>query len=167
MNPKNKIVLFPDSRLFTKTHEVTLFDESLHKVLDEMKEVMLSLNGLGIASNQIGYSASMFLMKQSASGDIVEIINPKILSISSGTQTYNEGCLSAPGIFVPTIRPKEVNFTYQNGNGEFLEGIVEGLEAIIFSHENEHLSGRLFLNHTTRPQRKLALKKLNIINPMN
>jgi peptide deformylase len=159
MDIKSKIVLFPDKRLFAPTKEVRIFDKELGEILDEMKEVMTALNGLGIASNQIGYTASIFLLKEEKSGDIKEIINPKVLSVK-GNQVYSEGCLSAPGIFVPTNRPQEVHFTYQDRYGIIKEAVVEGLEAIIFSHEFEHLNGGYFIHNAVSRQQKRNAQRL-------
>ena len=157
---KYQLVYFPNDNLYKETSSVTKFDEDLFELLDAMKTIMIDNKGLGISSNQVGGTVSCFLLRQ-INGDIIEIINPDNME-HDGIQLFNEGCLSVPGVFVTTNRSKEVKFIYQNRYGENKQGIVEGLEAIIFQHELGHLFGDAFYDHTTRQQRKAALRKLGI-----
>jgi peptide deformylase len=158
---KYELVYFPNENLYKPTTSVLDFNNSLNELLDSMKNIMLTHKGLGISSNQCGASLSCFLLRQ-VNGDILDIINPEIIE-TTGKQIFNqEGCLSAPGIFVSTTRSQQIEFKYQDRTGEHKVGIVEGIEAVIFEHELEHLKGEVFLSKTTRPQRKLALSKMRI-----
>jgi len=104
---------------------------------------------------------SLFLLLNPKTMEVAEIINPEIIS-TEGNQMFNEGCLSAPGIFVQTKRPQSVHFKYQTRTGEQKEGVVEGVEAVSFMHEYGHLQGEMFLVHTTRQQRNYALRKMGM-----
>jgi peptide deformylase len=162
----NRLVLelfyFPNEFLLKPTTKITEFNSELHDILNQMHHLMELHKGIGLAANQCGVSISAFILQQVNKMDdsIIEIINPEIIS-ESGIQLFNEGCLSAPGVFVTINRPEEIHFKYQDRYGIFHEGIVHGIEAVCFSHELQHLRGEFFLDSTSRPQRKYALKLIN------
>lgn len=153
-----KIIHYPDPILLKPCEPINKFDDSLHKTLDEMKILMIQSNGIGLAANQVGISKSFFIIKDNK-GDIVEFINPKIID-SEGTVNVNEGCLSAPGIYLPVSRPEAILIEYQDRTGEQKRSVAEGIEARVILHEYDHLLGIFYFSKVNRAVRKQALSKL-------
>lgn len=153
-----ELIYYPNEVLTTKCTPVTEFDVVLANELDQMKDVMLVHNGVGLAANQIGLTKSMFIIK-TTKGDVVEMVNPIIIE-TEGLVQMQEGCLSYAGIFLPIFRPATVVVSYQDRTGELHKVMAEGLEAREIQHEYEHTQGVSFLSKVSRPVRKAALSKL-------
>lgn len=163
------LVTYPDENdiLETPTSPIMHFDESLHSLLDEMKDIMIRHNGIGLAAPQVGESFSVFIMLSQSRFkgnkiEVIEVINPKILESSQEYQRFDEGCLSAPNIYVEIFRPKEIFVEFQDRNGNIKQAVMIEIEAVCFQHEYDHLQGTFFLDRTSRPQRKAALKILGV-----
>ncbi|MDD2513575.1 MAG: peptide deformylase, partial [Proteiniphilum sp.] len=90
-------------------------------------------------------------------------LNPRVLHSDSELSTFNEGCLSIPGIFRELERPERIHVTYQNLAFETIEEELSGLEARIFQHEYDHLDGILFVDRLSALQKRLIRGKLNKI----
>jgi len=61
--------------------------------------------------------------------------------------------LSFPGCHKSTVRFSRVKVRYFDENLEERTVVVEGLEAVIFQHEIDHLNGVLFKDHVRKPIR--------------
>lgn len=162
-----EIVAYPSSILSEQTNEVIEFNSDLHSLLDEMSQIMLAALGIGLAANQVGENLSLFIMKaqpafKDGRNDVIEFINPKILDKSKTYTHINEGCLSAPGVFLSIPRHEEIHVQYQDRYGNIKEGILTGIESICFQHEFDHLQGVFFIEKTSRQQRRAALKTLGL-----
>lgn len=153
-----KLHYYPNEGLKIASTPVLVFNDSLHKELDEMKKIMLEHKGLGLAANQVGLHRRMFIFKDDK-GVVHEVINPKIKS-TNGAVSISEGCLSAPDIFVAIVRPENVTIEYQDRHGETKTAIAYGLEARAVLHEYDHLEGVFFLDKVNRQTRRAALAKL-------
>jgi len=160
----NNLVLYPNPILSKPTTQVVDFNEEIHKILDNMREIMLKYNGLGLASNQLGYNYSMFIMKEANAKKegVIEFINPKIVETSNLLVNAPEGCLSAPGVYVDIVRPQELLIEAYNRYGEVFKGVLYDIEARCAAHELEHLEGKFFLDKVNRQQRRAALRKLGV-----
>lgn len=160
-----KLVYYPDESLLVKTNPVTTFDDELHKELDNMQGVMLKHNGLGLSANQVGLSKSMFIAKIKTSlyedPTIVEFINPTLKSIDTEMQYLQEGCLSAPQVFLKVARPLNVLITAQDRKGEEFTLALYAYEAVCVMHEYEHLQGIFYFDKVNRQERRCALKELD------
>jgi len=156
----SKVVKYPDELLKMKCTPVESFGEKLHTILDEMYQIMKAENGIGLAANQAGYAFRGFIMTD-RKGKLWEFLNPKITEREGCTQ-INEGCLSAPGVFVQVPRAQTITVTAQDRNGEKFTVVCEDLEAVCVQHETDHLDGIFFLEKTSRNQRRHALKVLGL-----
>lgn len=155
------IVLYPNEVLKRKSEPVLEFDSTLHQTLDEMAATMLKANGLGLSAIQVSIPLSLFIMKDNK-GKIHEFINP-VITDSEGTIVASEGCLSAPGVYLPIGRAEAVYVTYQDRNGEQRRLVAEGIEARIIQHEMDHLSGNFYFDKVNRALRKRAIAQLKKI----
>lgn len=157
-----KTIKYPDPILTTPCVLVPEdgFNKELHDLLDQMAVHMKSENGIGLAANQVGVAKRVFVMVAD-SGKLWEFINPEIVQ-KEGFQQINEGCLSAPGVFVSVPRAKDVLVKAQDRNGEVFTVLCFDLEAVCIQHELEHLRGEFFLDKTSRNQRRAALRTLGL-----
>lgn len=138
------IVKLGDPILYKKSRKVEKFDSKLAVLIDDMLETMYDANGVGLAAVQVG------ILKRVVVIDIgegpIELVNPEI-TFEEGEQKESEGCLSLPGKFGVTLRPKKVQVKAQDRNGQWQVFTGEDLKAIAFCHEIDHLDGILFTSH--------------------
>ena len=139
-----KILTDKDPALHKVCKPVTVFDEKLHKLLDDMRETLIDSNGVGLAAPQVGILRRVFLVDVGLNGeDILECINPEILE-TDGEQEGAEGCLSVPGRYGLVKRPYWVKIRAQDRNGDWFEAEGEELIGRCFCHENDHLDGIVY-----------------------
>jgi len=80
---------------------------------------------------------------------LMELVNPEIIS-SEDECGMVEGCLSVPGRRGYVPRPQKAVVRGINRAGKPVEIEAEGLLAVAFSHEIDHLDGTLFIDRMTR-----------------
>jgi peptide deformylase len=131
----------PDEILNKKSREVTVFDDKLWVLLDDMHDTVLKHDGVGIAAVQVGILRRAIVID--IDDDLLELVNPEIVS-SSGNQRELEGCLSCPDLWGYVKRPYAVKIKYQNRYGMVQEYEADDLSAIAICHEIDHLNGVLF-----------------------
>lgn len=151
---------YGDPVLKQQTKEVLEIDSSIVSLCDEMIRVMHEAPGVGLAANQIGISKRIFVYDIGEGPKVV--LNPKITG-SDGEWTYEEGCLSVPGLFWPIVRPKIVHLEGTNLDGNLIS--IEGDELLgrVFQHELDHLNGILLIERLDADQLSLAKKELRQI----
>lgn len=151
---------YGDPVLKQKTQTVTKIDGNIVKLCADMIDVMYKAPGVGLAANQIGIAKRIFVFDI---GDGAEVIlNPEITD-TDGEWTYEEGCLSVPGLFWPIVRPKVVHLEGIDlaGNPISLEG--DELLGRVFQHEVDHLNGVLLVERLDEDQLKAAKRELRRI----
>lgn len=142
-NPAESIILHKRSIHFGFKMELIQY---LHH-FKEMKSILKPKNqsdfhnGLGLALPQIGVNKAGFIFRK---GDHYQIvINPKILNYNKGKRDYSEGCLSIPDQSWIVSRYREIKVVYRDENYNIKTEILKGLDAEVFQHEYDHLSGIL------------------------
>jgi peptide deformylase len=134
--------------LRAKAKKVTRIDRSVLKLLDDMIETMQAAPGIGLAGNQVGELQRLIVVDLD---DILyQIINPVILK-SEGEQVGEEGCLSIPGYYGDVRRAEKVVLQGIDRAGKDFRTPANGLLAVVFQHEIDHLDGRLFIDKLVRP----------------
>ena len=155
------IVKFGDPVLEKRAEAVTIFDDKLKKLVDDMFESMYAAHGVGLAAPQIGISQRLAVIdvtfKEDPDAKLV-LINPEIIH-SEGRHTQNEGCLSIPDFRESVSRPRKVTVRAQDVNGKFYEKTGEELLARAFLHETDHLNGKLYISHISALKRDLMKRK--------
>ena len=136
-----KILTKEESVLHKRCRPVTVFDEKLHDLLDDMAETLVEANGVGLAAPQVGILRRIFIVD--IGEEIVELINPEIIE-TEGEQDGMEGCLSVPNEFWLVKRPMRVKAKAQDRYGDWFEIEGEELIARCLCHENDHLDGLLY-----------------------
>ena len=141
------ILKYPDPRLKTVATPVTQFDDQLVKLTKDMAETMYEAPGVGLAATQVNVHKRVIVVdvSEDKSGLIV-FVNPEIVQASPDSKSYEEGCLSVPGIYESVDRPDTVRIRAQNVKGEFFEIDCDGLLAVCIQHEIDHLNGKLFID---------------------
>ncbi len=136
------IVTVGDPVLTKKCRPVVKFDDRLAQLIDDMKETMRNANGVGLAAPQVGVLRRLVVVD--VGDEIVELVNPEIVSKSEEVQTGVEGCLSLPGEYGVVTRPMYVTVRAQDRNGDWYEYDGEELVARCFCHEIDHLDGHMY-----------------------
>ena len=142
-----KILTDKEPALHKVCREVVVFDEKLHKLLDDMKETLEDSDGVGLAAPQVGILRRVVLVDTGE--EVLELINPSLLE-TDGEQEGPEGCLSIPGKYGWVKRPMYAKVRAQDRYGEWFEAEGEELTARCFCHELDHLDGILYTQQMDR-----------------
>ena len=160
---KRNIVIEPDPILRKKSNYLEKVDDELRKLMDDMLETMYAAPGIGLAAVQIGVLKRLIVIditKNDEKKDPIFLINPEIISKSSNTSTYEEGCLSLPGHFAEIERPAECQVSYIDYNGKKKEMTAKGLLSTCIQYEVDHLNGVLFIDYLSKLKKDMIIKKL-------
>ena len=158
----HEVVKYPEPVLAQRGDEVTVFDEALAKLVDEMFESMYVAQGIGLAAPQIALSKRIAVIDVSFKKnpkDKIVLINPEIVD-RTGKQLEEEGCLSLPDIREKVVRAAKVKVKAQDVTGKWFEVDGEELLARALQHEIDHLDGILFIDRVSRLKRELVLRKI-------
>ena len=158
-----EILTVPDPRLKRVSQPVDKVDDALRGLMDDMLETMYAAPGIGLAAIQVGEPVRVIVMDLAREGDPPApryFVNPEVLWTSDETAPYEEGCLSVPEVFDEVERPAKVRLRYLDYQGQVVEEDGEGLFAVCFQHEMDHLQGVLFIDHLSRLKRDRAVAKV-------
>ncbi len=144
-----KIVKFGDPMLRKVSRPVTEITPRITTLLDDMVETMRAEGGCGLAAVQVGVLRRIVVIEVEEA-NVIELINPKIIAFA-GEQIEQEGCLSNPGEFGLTKRPKAVTVRAMDRNGKEFELSGSDLLARAICHECDHLDGKLYIDVQIRP----------------
>ncbi|MBR6027326.1 MAG: peptide deformylase [Neisseriaceae bacterium] len=157
------ILKYPDERLHTVASEVETIDDNIKQIVANMAETMYQSRGIGLAATQVDIHKQIVVMDLSEERNELRVfINPKITQ-SSGETTYEEGCLSVPGVFDKVTRAQNVTVTALDENGQSFTLDADGLLAICIQHELDHLKGKVFVEYLSKLKQsriKTKMKKL-------
>jgi len=156
------IVKYGDAVLERPTPPVTVFDEELRKLVEDMFESMYAARGVGLAATQIGKSTRLAVVDVSSGKNPearIVLANPEIIH-AEGEQREEEGCLSLPEFRGIVTRPLFVTVRAQDATGQPFEMRGENLLARAFCHELDHLDGVLFIQHLSMLKRDLIKRKI-------
>lgn len=151
------IVKEGDEVLRKQSREVTVFDQRLWELLDDMAQTMYKANGVGLAAVQVGVLKRVVVID--IGEGLVELVNPEIVK-TKGKVVDLEGCLSSPGEYGMVPRPKKVEVKAQDRNGNPISVKGEDLMARALCHEIDHLSGRIFKDLAERMLSPQELEEL-------
>ncbi len=147
-----------DPVLRTPADEVRSFDRELAGLVRDLLETVDHPGRAGLAAPQIGVSLRAF--SYNVDGVIGHMVNPVVVELSEETQDGDEGCLSVPGIWAPTVRAMHAVVEGFDVHGEPLRLEGSGLMARCLQHEVDHLDGKVFLDRLTGDARKQAFRAL-------
>jgi peptide deformylase len=157
-----EIKKFPDPILKERLQDFNFEDPVMDPVeLErEMLATMFANNGIGLAANQVGINARVFVMGSKENFLMAKAyFNPKVLANTDTLQELEEGCLSFSNVFVKIKRPDAIKVEYQNSKGETETSEFSGWDCRVFLHEFDHLEGITFQDRTSQLKWALAIKK--------
>ena len=164
------IVSFGNSILRCKCSPVQE-DQPIEDILKNMYETMYNAQGVGLAAPQVGLDLSIFIIDTTPFCDDEnnliplkkEFINPEIIDYSGKDESFNEGCLSIPGLREDVIRKDQIKIRYFDKNFNEHTEKYEGINSRVIQHEYDHLMGVLFTDRVSTLKKKLLKSKLNKI----
>ena len=157
-----EIITVPNPLLKTISKSVDKIDDKILGILDDMLETMYAAPGIGLAAIQIGIPKRMLVIdisKDDENKDPHFFINPEILNPAENLSTFEEGCLSVPGVWEEIERPDECNVRFLDINGLEKNIRYSGMMATVIQHEMDHLNGIVFVDYLSRLKRDRAIKK--------
>jgi len=152
---------YGDPVLRQRAPEVTEIDGHLQTLVDDMVATMYEAPGVGLAAPQVGVQKRLFVYDLHDEKGPRSVVNPKV-SEARGEWTYEEGCLSVPGLSWPIVRPKEVHLTGIDLDGNEVSIEADEFEARVYLHELDHLDGVLLIDRLDAELRKEALGVLRV-----
>lgn len=155
------ILEFPDVRLRTIAKPVTVFDDKLAQLAQDMLETMYAAPGIGLAASQVNHHIRMLVLDLSEDQSAPQIfINPQIEKITDETKSYDEGCLSVPGFYESVERIDRIRVSAQDIHGQAFTLDADGLLSVCIQHEIDHLDGKLFVDYLSALKRNRIKTKL-------
>jgi peptide deformylase len=138
---------------------VAAVDDDIRTLVADMLETMYVAPGIGLAATQVDVHKRILVLDVSEDRDEPYcLINPELLS-QEGSASYEEGCLSVPGVFEAVDRAERIRVRAQDQQGELQEFDADGLLAICIQHEIDHLDGKLFVDYLSTLKRERLKKK--------
>lgn len=154
------ILHYPDERLHTVAQPVAEVDDRIQRLIDDMAETMYAAPGIGLAATQVDVHEQVVVMDVSEDKSrLMAFINPRLVA-SCGTQEYEEGCLSVPGVFDTVRRAEKVTVEALDRNGKPFALEAEGLLAVCIQHEMDHLKGKVFVEYLSQLKQGRIKNKL-------
>ena len=167
------IFLYGSSVLRQKAEPADLEDrEALSGLVTDLWDTLVESEGCGLAAPQIGVSQRVVVVDGDVMADVYpylegfkrSFINPVVLEESEETSTYNEGCLSVPGVYCDVVRPKKIKVEYYDAQFEKKVEEFDDFAARMVQHELSHLDGVLFTDLVAPIRRKMIAGKLSRIS---
>ncbi|NOT38840.1 MAG: peptide deformylase [Saprospiraceae bacterium] len=145
----------------------------LRDLINDMYDTMYFAKGVGLAAPQIGLSIRLFVIdtkpfyedneKKSNKSLKKVFINPEIIEESGPEWSFDEGCLSIPGLNAEVERTTHIKLKYQDENFIWQEETFDEINARVIQHEFDHIEGILFIQKISPFKRQLINGKLNKI----
>ncbi len=161
------ILTYPDRRLYKKAKPVTVVDDRIRQLVQDMAQTMYDAPGVGLAATQVDVHEQVVVVDVSETRDQLQVfINPEIIELSDETTFYEEGCLSVPGIYEEVKRPEKIKVKALNEAGVAFEAVAEGLLAVCLQHEIDHLRGKVFVEYLSPLKQSRIKTKMRKLAPI-
>lgn len=155
------ILKYPDPRLRTVAAPVAVVDDEIRTLIDDMLETMYAAPGIGLAATQVDVHKQVLVIDISPEkNQPLVLINPEIVG-AHGKETFEEGCLSVPGIYEKVDRAGQIRVRTLDRRGAVREFDAEGLLAVCIQHEMDHLLGKVFVDYLSPLKQQRVIKKLS------
>jgi peptide deformylase len=141
-----------DKELRQPAKRISKVDEKVRELARDMLRSMYAARGIGLAAPQVGVHQQLLVIDldiEEAANPPLVLINPEISNCSPELESYEEGCLSIPGVYLQVIRPSRVDVTYRDELGRPQRRKTDGLLARCILHELDHLNGVLFVDRVS------------------
>jgi len=159
------IITLGDEQLRKHSILVPDLNGTVHTLIEQMFESMREYKGIGLAAVQVGSLYRLFITE--VGGDKPRVfVNPEILETSLEQASYEEGCLSIPGVEADVLRPQRVRVQAWNEKGRPFTLDAEDLLARVLQHEFDHLNGVLFIDRIDPKKRERLVRQYNTAAPL-
>ena len=151
-NPPLEIFKLGSETLRTEAKRISKVDNQIRHLAKDMLQSMYSAKGIGLAGPQVGISKELLVIDinfEDSAAEPLILINPEITAFGSTLTTYEEGCLSIPGIYLNVVRPSTIKLKFRDEMGRPRKMNADGLLARCIQHEVDHLKGVLFIDRVT------------------
>ncbi len=151
-NPALRIHQLGAGELRSSARRISKVDESVRDLARDMLRSMYTAKGIGLAAPQVGVPKQLLVIDldlEEASTPPLVLINPEITAAGASCNTYEEGCLSIPGVYLQVVRPSVVEVSFRDESGRPRRLKADGLLARCIQHEMDHLQGVLFVDRVT------------------
>lgn len=141
-----------DGVLRNPAKRISKVDESVRDLARDMLRSMYAAKGIGLAAPQVGVHKQLLVIDldpENAAAAPLVLINPEIACFGAAIETYEEGCLSIPGVYLNVVRPATVEVSYRDEMGRPQRVKADGLLSRCIQHEMDHLEGVLFVDRVT------------------
>jgi len=158
-NPPLEIFKLGSKTLRIEAKRISKVDNQIRNLAKDMLQSMYSAKGIGLAGPQVGISKELLVIDinfEDSAAEPLILINPEITAFGSTLNTYEEGCLSIPGVYLNVVRPSTIKLKFRDEMGRPRKMNADGLLARCIQHEVDHLKGVLFIDRVTS---KEELKK--------
>lgn len=162
---KLELRYYPDPILRATSDAISSFDDALRELAGAMAATMHREKGIGLAAPQIGLTKRLIVVLQMKTPEDTDaqplvLVNPRVVSTGGELWSYEEGCLSIPGVTAAVLRPTQVGVEYQDLDGEIHKIVDENMLGRILLHEIDHLDGKLFIDCLSSAQKSLIKPEL-------
>ena len=162
-NPPLEIFKLGSDFLRINAKRIGKVDLDTRNLAKDMLKSMYSAKGIGLAAPQVGISKELLVIDinfEDSAAEPLILINPEITAYGNTLNSYEEGCLSIPGVYLNVIRPSTIKLKFSDEMGRPRKMNAEGLLARCIQHEVDHLRGVLFVDRVTSTEDlKTELKK--------
>ena len=156
--PERQIRLFGDPVLKTISDPIITIDDRVRGLIVDLIDSVRLPGRAGVAAAQIGVNLRAFSFN--VDGEIGYILNPEIIELSGEPELFDEGCLSVPGLWYPTMRSPFARASGIDLDGNPMELSGNGTMAQALQHETDHLNGLLYLDRLDKENRRAAMKEV-------
>ncbi len=158
-----EVLQFPDPLLKRVSRKIDQVTDELRELAADMCEVMYDEPGIGLAAPQVGEDVRLIVVDTGWEEEVedrnpIVMVNPEI-NEPEGKLVWEEGCLSVPDFTADVTRAERIVVRGTSLEGEPMEIRTEGLQAVCFQHEIDHLDGILFIDRISRLKRNLYVKR--------
>ena len=153
------IVSYPDPSLALPAEPVTMFDDALRDLTQDLLETMHAAPGIGITAPHIGVSLRVVVLELDAREGPRTYVNPEIIQTSPEMILHKEGSVSMPGVNDEVERHARVRIRYQDLDGNMQTEESDGLRAVCHQHEIDQLDGLFWIQRLSRLKRERLVKK--------
>jgi peptide deformylase len=153
-----EIRLFGDPVLRTVADRIGQPDESAAALVTDLMDTVQVPGRAGVAANQIGVAKRAFAYN--VDGRLGYLLDPQLVEVRGEPATFDEGCLSVPGLFFPTVRHPWARSIGRQLDGTEVEVIGEGVLAEALQHEQDHLEGMVYLSRLAPEVRREAMAEV-------
>ena len=157
--------IYGDPVLRQRARPVEAFDDTVAKLVEDMRDTMRACRGVGLAANQVGVLQRVLVAEVPVAEDrLVDLVlvNPE-LSDRSGSELDEEGCLSIPGLYDEVRRAARMRVSGFDASGAGVDFLAEGYLARVLQHEVDHLDGILFTDRLSLLKRQFLRNDLDAL----